>query len=144
MPTTIHHILIPPTGSPCATWKTYFQQLKRKYGAANARQLWLFTWKHRGSSSCTTDPAFVKWLKKQDLDVSSTATSFVADISQIGKNFMGLGKNMSKVLSLALPITLGLVGLGFGYVIYQAARKPELLSNLHPAGRAANLLTAAT
>ena len=144
MPTTIQHVLIPPEGSPCAVWKTYHQQLKGKYGAAHARQLWLFTWKHRGKSSCTTDPTFSQWLKKQDLDVSSTAASFVADISQIGKNFMGLGKNMSKVLSLALPITLGLVGLGFGYVLYQAARKPELLTNLHHEGRAATLLNASS
>lgn len=136
----IHHIPIPAAGAACQVWRDYYRLLSGRFGALHARQLWLFTWKHRGQGTCTSDPAFRRWLEKQQLDVGSTASGFVADISQIGKNFMGLGKNMSRVLSIGLPVTLGLTGLALVYLLYHAAKRPDLIAGLHPAGRSAAVL----
>lgn len=132
---------IPEPGSPCDLWKAYFKKLKSEVGAENAKMLWLVTWGKNGSASCTTNPDFNRWLKKNRIDVSNAATRAVADVSAIGENILGFGKNMTKVLSFGVPILLGGVTIVILIVLFNTAKKADLsdVAALTPAGRAAKL-----
>lgn len=120
------HFFIPEKDSPCDIWKTYFQQLQKAVGKENARLIWLVTWAENGSASCTTKPKFNKWLKKQELDVSNAATRTVADISQIGQNFLGLGKRLTSILSIGIPIALAGILAVVLIILINTAKKADL------------------
>ncbi|MEO9870353.1 MAG: hypothetical protein ABJQ69_03560 [Ekhidna sp.] len=132
---------IPEKGSPCDLWRTYFTKLKSEVGAENAKMLWLITWDKNGSASCTTNAAFNKWLKRNEIDVSSAASRAVADVSAIGANILGLSKNMTKALSFGVPILLGGVTIVILMVLFNTAKKADLsdVAAITPIGRAAKL-----
>jgi hypothetical protein len=125
--------LVPESGDPCELWVGYFNSLKADLGTNNARTIWLVTWKTNGSSSCTTNGKFNAWLVKNKIDVSSAATRAIADASQIGSNFMGLGKNLSKIASIALPAILTLILI----VLWNTAKKADVtdIASYTPMGK---------
>lgn len=129
--------IVPESNDPCELWVGYFNALKATVGTTNARTIWLVTWKTNGSYSCTTNGDFNKWLKKNRIDVSSAATRAIADASEIGSNFMGLGKNLSKVVSIAVPVTLTLLLAVIGLILWNTAKKTDAtdLAMLTPMGR---------
>ncbi len=131
-------ISIPVKDSPCPSWQTYFDQLKKLVGTDNARMLWLVTWQENGDSACLSDARFNKWLKQNKIDVSSQASRALADLGQIGFNFLGLGKNMTRVLSVGTPLLLGGVLLVVMIVLYNTAKKADAtdVAALMPQGRA--------
>ena len=143
----IQDIIIPEKKSECSEWISYFAKIKSKFGETNARILWLKTWQVNGSTSCTTNPAFLNFTKKNNIDVSNAATRAVADISQIGGNFLGLGKNLTKVLAVGIPVTLAAVVALILYFLFRTVRNTnardvaKLAANATPQGRVANLLT---
>ena len=108
---------IPESNSACEQWRIYFSKLKSEFGQENARMIWLITWQTNGSTSCTTNAGFNDWLKKNNIDVSSASTRAIADMSQIGSNILGFGKNITGMLQVALPATLG---IGLIIVLYFA------------------------
>jgi hypothetical protein len=134
--------LVPEADDTCDFWTSYYGQLKKKLGKRNAKMIWLVTWKSNGSVLCTTSPTFLKWLKANDLDVSNMATRTIADISEIGGNILGLGKNMTKILSIAIPIVLIIVLIGIIMVLRNSSKGATLkdVMALTPAGRTAKLL----
>ena len=129
--------LVPESGDPCELWVGYFNSLKSALGTENARTVWLVTWKTNGSSSCTTNVNFNRWLQKNKIDVSSAATRSIADISAISSNFMGLGKNLSKVASVAIPVVLSFLLALIGMILWNTAKKADAsdLAMLTPMGR---------
>ncbi|TPN87126.1 hypothetical protein [Aquimarina algicola] len=129
--------VVPESNDPCLLWVDYFNALKTAVGIANARTIWLVTWKTNGSSSCTTNGDFNRWLKKNKIDVSNAATRAIADASEIGSNFMGLGKNLSKVASIAVPVTLTLLLAVIGMILWNTAKKADVtdLAMLTPMGK---------
>lgn len=131
--------LIPESGDPCDMWRAYFTKLKKEVGHENAKMLWLITWSQNGSVSCTTNADFNKFLKRNAIDVSSAGTRAVADISAIGGNILGLGKNLTKVLSIGIPIALVSVLVVILIILFNTAKKTDAsdVAMLHPAGRAA-------
>ena len=131
------NILIPEPNDPCNLWVSYFDKLKSIVGKENARVLWLVTWQNNGASSCTTSPEFNGWLRKQNIDVSNAATRAIADASQIGSNFMGLGKNLSKILSIGVPITLAIVLVVILGILWNTSKEVDAkdLVQLTPMGR---------
>ncbi len=130
-------IIIPESNDPCQLWVSYFDALKSAVGKDNARLLWLVTWQTNGATSCTTNPEFNNWLKRHKIDVSSAATRAIADASQIGSNFMGLGKNLSKLLSIGIPITLGLLLTIIGVILWNTTKQMNAkdLAQVTPMGR---------
>ncbi|MEL6717552.1 MAG: hypothetical protein AAFO82_00050 [Bacteroidota bacterium] len=100
------NIHIPNSNSPCDLWKTYLQQLQKEVGKENAKVLWLMTWQENGAVSCTTNPSFNDFLKKNDIEVSNLATKAIAESSELGMNILGLGKRLSKFISIGVPIAL--------------------------------------
>ncbi len=141
MPIEVHiqnkSFLVPEPGDPCELWVGYFNSLKADLGTNNARTIWLVTWKTNGSSSCTTNGKFNAWLVKNKIDVSSAATRAIADASQIGSNFMGLGKNFSKIASIALPATLTMILVIIGLVLWNTAKKADItdIADYPPMGK---------
>lgn len=129
--------LVPESNDPCELWVGYFNSLKADLGAENARTIWLVTWKTNGSASCTTNANFNTWLQKNNIDVSNAATRAIADAAQIGNNFMGLGKNLSKVASIAIPVTLSLLLALIGLILWNTAKKASVsdVAALTPVGR---------
>jgi len=129
--------LVPESNDPCELWVGYFNSLKADLGTSNARTLWLVTWKTNGSSSCTTNGNFNRWLKKNNMDVSSAATRAIADASEIGSNFMGLGKNLSKVAAIGIPVTLVLILTVIGTILWNTGKNANVkdLAMLTPMGR---------
>lgn len=119
-------ILIPESGSECEHWKLYFDQLRSALGKDNARTIWLVTWGKNSSDLCTTDADFNRWLSRNGIDVSNAATSAIADVSKIGSNLLGLGKNLTKMLSIGIPIASGILLLVIIYVIIRKARTANL------------------
>ena len=142
---TIH---VPEQGSPCELWKTYLKELQY-FGKNTAKTAWLLTWQKNGSTSCTTNASFNKWLKRNDIDVSSAATRAVADLSAIQGNIFGFGKKLTGVGSLT-PIILIAVGLGISVllfvVLYNTIKKNnvdagDVASAILPQTRLASLAT---
>ena len=134
--------LIPEANDPCALWVGYYAKLKREVGTENAKMLWLVTWKNQGSSSCLTNPSFNSWLQKNKIDVSNVTTRTIADLSEIGSNFLGMGKNITKILSIGLPVVLGTVLIGLIVIIRNSAKNADVtdLAMLTPVGRGLKLL----
>lgn len=134
--------LVPEADDPCDFWTSYFTKLKRELGKENAKMIWLITWKTNGSATCTTSPNFNKWLDKNDLDVSNMATRTIADISEIRGNIFGLGKNLTKVLSIGVPVILAVVLVGIIVLLKNTAKNADLsdVAMLTPAGRGLKLL----
>lgn len=134
--------LVPEADDPCDFWTSYFTKLKSELGQENAKMIWLITWKSNGSSSCTTSPNFNKWLHKNNLDVSNMATRTIADISEIGGNIFGLGKNLTKILSIGVPVILAVVLVGIIVLLRNSSKNADLsdVAMLTPAGRGLKLL----
>lgn len=134
--------LIPEADDPCDFWTSYYGKLKSELGQDNAKMIWLITWKSNGSSSCTTSPNFNKWLNKNNLDVSNMATRTIADISEIGGNLFGLGKNLTKILSIGVPVILAVVLVGIIVLLRNTSKNTDLtdVAMLTPAGRGLKLL----
>lgn len=141
---TVHNtsFLIPEADDPCDFWTSYYAKLKKEVGSDNAKMLWLVTWKTNGSALCATSPTFNSWLKKNELDVSNMATRSIADISEIGGNIFGLGKGLTKVLSIGIPVILSIVLILIVVILRNSAKDANLsdLAMLTPAGRATKLL----
>lgn len=129
--------VVPESGDPCELWVSYYNSLKAALGIHNARTIWLVTWKSNGASSCTTNASFNSWLQKNKIDVSSAATRAIADASAIGSNFMGLGKNLSKVASIAVPVTLTFILGMIGLVLWNTAKKADVgdVAMITPTGK---------
>lgn len=134
--------LVPEADDPCDFWTSYFAKLRREIGRENAKMIWLITWKTNGSTACTTSPGFNKWLKKNNLDVSNMATRTIADLSEIGGNLFGLGKSLTKVLSIGVPVILGVVLVGIIILLKNSSKNADVsdIAMLTPAGRGLKLL----
>ena len=134
--------LVPEADDPCDFWTSYFTKLKSELGQENAKMIWLITWKSNGSASCTTSPKFNKWLNQNNLDVSNMATRTIADLSEIGGNIFGLGKNLTKILSIGVPVILAVVLVGVIVLLKNSAKNADVsdLAMLTPAGRGLKLL----
>lgn len=134
--------LIPESDDPCTLWVGYFSKLKKELGTENAKMVWLVTWKTNGAMSCLTNPSFNGWLQKNKLDVSNAATRTISDLSEIGGNFLGLGKNITKLLTVGVPVVIGAVIIGFLVLMNNSTKKADLsdLSMLTPVGRGIKLL----
>lgn len=134
--------LVPEADDPCDFWTSYFTKLKSELGQENAKMIWLITWKSNGAGSCTTSPNFNKWLHKNNLDVSNMATRTIADISEIGGNIFGLGKNLTKILSIGVPVILAVVLVGIIVLLRNSSKNADLsdVAMLTPAGRGLKLL----
>jgi len=143
MAIVIQDIIIPEKSSECSEWISYYKKLDEKFGAENAKTIWLKTWQANGSvASCTTRPDFNAFFKKHDIDVTNLATAAVASAADLGGSLMGLGKGITKMLVYGVPIVLTVV---IGAVVYSIVKvasnsKPSDVANLTPAGRAASLL----
>ena len=135
-------LVVPEKNDPCDLWVTYFDQLRKAVGKTHAKTMWLVTWQAQGAVTCTTRPAFNSWLAKQGLDVSNIATRTVADLSAIQGNLFGLGKSLTKVLAIGVPLLLIalLVGVFFiGKKVVAEADRIDIKS-LTPLGKAQKLL----
>ncbi|GAA0892646.1 hypothetical protein GCM10009122_23250 [Fulvivirga kasyanovii] len=134
--------VIPESSSPCDMWRAYFNKLKKEMGHENAKMIWLMTWQSNGATACTTSADFNKWLKKNDIDVSSATGRAIADFTGIGSNILGFGKGLTKTLSIAIPLTLAGVVAAILFILFNTARKADLTdaAMLMPQGRLAQLL----
>tara|TARA_R110002050_G_scaffold63730_4_gene139144 strand:+ start:1066 stop:1512 length:447 start_codon:yes stop_codon:yes gene_type:complete len=134
--------LVPEADDPCDFWTSYFAKLKSEIGQENAKMIWLITWKSNGSASCTTSPNFNKWLNQNNLDVSNMATRTISDLSEIGGNLFGLGKNLTKILSIGIPVILAVVLVGIIVLLRNTSKNADLsdVAMLTPAGRGLKLL----
>ena len=133
--------IVPESSDPCDTWRVYYSKLKKELGRDNARFIWLVTWAKNGSSTCTTNADFNKWLAKNQIDVSTAATRSLADVTEIGSNILGLGKGLTKVLSVGIPIALTAILVVVIVMIIKTGKETKLsdLAMLHPAGSALTL-----
>lgn len=143
MATVIQDIIIPEKSSECSEWISYFKKLEGKFGAENAKTIWLKTWQVNGSTaSCTTRPDFNAFFKKQDIDVTNLATAAVASAADLGGSIMGLGKGLTKVLTYGVPIVATAIIAAILYAIVKVAKNTTAsdVAALTPQGRAASLL----
>lgn len=132
-------IVVPEASDPCELWVNYFNTLKAKVGTQHAKTIFLVTWQKNGSAICTTNASFNTWLKKNDIDVSNAATRAIADVMEIRSNFIGLGKNLTKVASFAVPTVLAFSLVIIGMILWNTAKKADVtdLAMLTPTGRTA-------
>jgi len=135
-------LVIPEKDDPCDLWIAYFERLQKSVGASQAKTLWLITWKSNGKTTCTTRPSFNRWLSKQGLDVSNLATRTVADLSAIQGNLFGLGKNLTKVLAIGVPLLLVALLVGVFMIGKKVVDDVELdnLPGVSPLSKAQKLL----
>ena len=131
-------VLIPESDSPCDVWKTYYEQLRKLFGTSNAKSVWLLTWSKRGAISCTTNPAFNKWLAGIGIDVSNIATKTLSDFNAMRSDLFGLGKTLTKVLAIGIPVVLVVVLVAIVFSLYKSSQTADVntLLNISPVGRA--------
>ncbi len=138
-----YSFVIPEKDDPCDLWIGYYDTLKKAVGSTHAKTLWLITWKSNGAIGCTTRPSFNGWMGKQGLDVSNIATRTVSDLAQIQSNFFGLGKNLTKVVAIGVPVILIALILGVLVIGKKAVDSTDIedIKMLTPVGRASKLLS---
>jgi hypothetical protein len=70
------------------------------------------------------------------------ATRTIADLSEIGGNLFGLGKNLTKILSIGVPIILAVTLIGIIAMLRNTTKNADVsdLAMLTPAGRSLKLL----
>jgi hypothetical protein len=143
MATIIQDIIVPEKSSECSEWISYFKKLEGKFGAENAKTIWLKTWQVNGSTAtCTSRPDFNAFFKKQDVDVTNLATAAVASAADLGGSILGLGKGITKVLTYGVPIVLTAVIAAVLYAIVKVSKNTSAsdLAALTPQGRINTLL----
>lgn len=143
MAIVIQDIIIPEKSSECSEWISYFKKLEQLFGAEDAKTLWLKTWQVNGSvTTCTSRSDFNAFFKKQDIDVTNLATSAIANAADLGGSILGLGKGITKVLTVGVPIVLTAVILAILYAIVKVSQNTTVsdIAALTPQGRMANLL----
>ena len=71
------------------------------------------------------------------------ATRTIADLSEIGGNIFGLGKNLTKILSIGVPVILAVVLVGIIVLLRNTSKDADItdLAMLTPAGRGMKLLS---
>ena len=143
MATIIQDIIVPEKSSECSEWISYFKKLQEKFGAENAKTIWLKTWQVNGSTTaCTSRPDFNAYFKKQDIDVTNLATSAVASAADLGGSILGLGKGITKVLTYGVPIVLTAVIAAVLYAIVKVSKNTTAsdIAALTPEGKVSTLL----
>ena len=143
MATVIQDIIIPEKSSECSEWISYFKKLEEKFGAENAKTIWLKTWQVNGSTAaCTSRPDFNAFFKKQDIDVTNKATSASASAADLGGSILGLGKGITKVLTYGLPIVITAGIAAFLYAVIKVSKNTSAsdLAALTPQGKVSTLL----
>lgn len=144
MSNRIDNISIPDQNSLCQEWRTYFDNLKVKYGTKNARESWLYTWNQKGNSSCTKSKDFNQWAEDNDISVADGFDRAVAGVSGIGQNVInGIGTITGIAPKVATVVAI--TGLGIGlYFLFRAAKeiKPSDAIQMLPAGKAGSMLKA--
>jgi hypothetical protein len=139
----IQDIIVPEKSSECSEWISYFKKLEEKFGAENAKTIWLKTWQVNGSTAaCTSRPDFNAFFKKQDIDVTNLATSAVASAADLGSSILGLGKGITKVLTYGVPIVLTAVIAAVLYAIVKVSKNTSAsdIAALTPQGKVSTLL----
>jgi hypothetical protein len=139
----IQDIIIPEKTSECSEWISYFKKLEDKFGAENAKTIWLKTWQVNGSTvTCTSRPDFNAFFKRQDIDVTNLATAAVASAADLGGSILGLGKGITKVLTYGVPIVLTVGIVAFLYVVIKVSKNTSAsdIAALTPQGRINTLL----
>ena len=137
MATIIKEVVIPESSAACGEWIAYFKKLEDKFGAENAKMIWLRTWQANGSSMCTSNSDFTKFLKKHDIDVSNIGTRLLAGAGDLGEGILGAGISLTKIIQYGIPI-IGLAVV-LGIVIMVARSGPdmtEMVASKTPIGRA--------
>lgn len=141
MSSRINNISIPDKDSSCESWKLYFEALSKKYGTANAREAWLYTFNQSGNTSCTKSKAFNAWAAKNKVGVADGVDKAIAGVSGIGQNIIGgIGTLTGLTPKLAaVALTGGIVlTLFLVYRISKQVQVSDVVSAL-PAGRAASI-----
>jgi hypothetical protein len=141
MATIIKEVVIPETNAACSEWMTYFNKLEGKFGSENAKMIWLRTWQANGSSMCTSNSDFTKFLKKHDIDVSNIGTRLLAGAGDLGEGILGAGINLTKIFQYGIPI-LG-VAVVIGIIIMIGRSGPDLTgmaASRTPIGRAMKMI----
>ena len=137
----IDNISIPDKDSPCQSWKLYFEALEKKYGTANARDAWLYTFNQSGNSSCTKDKAFNSWAAKNKVAVADGVDKAIAGVSGIGQNIIkGVGSLTGLTPKIATVALIGGVGISL-FLLYRIAKQiqvSDVVSAL-PMGKAASI-----
>jgi hypothetical protein len=139
----IQDIIVPEKSSECSEWISYFKKLEEKFGAENAKTIWLKTWQVNGSTvTCTSRPDFNAFFKKHDIDVTNLATSAVASAADLGGSILGLGKGVTKVLTYGVPIVLAAVIAAILYALVRVSKNSSAadIAALTPQGRVATIL----
>ena len=141
MSSRIDNISIPNKDSACESWKLYFEALSNKYGEANAREAWLYTFNQSGNTSCTKDKAFNVWAAKNKVGVADGLDKAIAGVSGIGQNIIGgigtLTGLTPKLAAVALTSGLAIV-IFLVYRISKQVQVSDVVSAL-PAGKVASI-----
>lgn len=138
----IDNIAIPNAESEYPAWIVFFNKLKGPMGKTNAKQIWLYTWSVYEPTFLTSNPEFLAWMKRHNLDVSNAATRGMAAATELGGAAADVVTNLLKTLSVGGPV---LIGGAFILALYLLARlKPEDVINVLPATRTAKMAMAAT
>jgi hypothetical protein len=139
----IQDIIVPEKSSECSEWISYFKKLEQKFGAENAKTIWLKTWQVNGSTaSCTTRPDFNTFFRKQDIDVTNLATSTIASAADLGGSILGLGKGFTKMLTYGVPVVLTVVLAAVVYAVVNVSKNTTAsnIAMITPQGRVASLI----
>lgn len=142
MASRINNIAIPISDSPCQSWKNYYHELEREYGAENAQEGWLYTWEKDGNTDCTKSREFNRWASENNIAVADGIDQAIVGVSSIGQNILnGIGTMTGLAPKVGVAVALGGTALGL-YLLYKFARevKPADVVSALPQGRAAKLL----
>jgi hypothetical protein len=112
--------IVPQRGDTADVWKNWHEALKSNFGKKVANQLFVQAWKVRGSTSVSTN-SLREYLKKNGIEISTTAFQDIADKGSDITNFFGDIFNVGKYAGIAIGVIL--IGTT-GYALYNIAKNP--------------------
>jgi len=111
---------IPQFNSPAENWIQWHKDLKSNFGKKIANGLWLKAWRIRGNSSANTNP-LREYMKKQGVEISSSAFDKVIDMGADVTDFIGDAFQVSKYAGIAIGVII--LG-GAAMIVYNLAKNP--------------------
>ena len=114
-------VLVPGSSDPCDSWITYHKTLENKFGG-DAKSIFVMSWGHAGSSSCSLDRTFSHYFEKQGIDTGNFLTDVAGGAIELGSDIFGIFGGAAKALRIVVPIAIVGVTAMFLYMMYRNAK----------------------
>ena len=113
--------MVPGPSDPCDSWIIYHKTLENKF-PRKAKDIFVMTWGHAGSSSCSFDRTFAHYFEKQGIDTGNIATDIGGGVMDFGADIFGIFGGAAKALRIVVPVAIIGVTAMILFMMYRNAK----------------------